>query len=655
MAVDPGRIYSFGVFTYDDARMELRRNGYLIHLADQSNRILALLIEQAGVVVDREQIRERLWPKGEHVDFDHAISNAVRHLRLALRDNPRAPKYIATVSKRGYRFIAPLTLDAPAVSAAESSTPIQQAIPEALSEVSNLSDAQPPVSSSFFWQERRRLAWATAFLLPLLVLSGLLIKRSRATAPSPDIYMAIAPFRTDGANSELAESFRMELANAISVLPGVQVVAAHSLPSNTLSDADLKRLGEQMHIDVFVLGSLQENNRDCVLQLELVRAHDAVHLASFRYNGSVDDLETLRARAQGDIAQRRDLVRYATRPLPAPTVNPRAYESYLRGRYHLQQLTDQSLPQAVAEFNNAILLDPQFAKAYAGKADAYIAMSDHGILVAGKGYTMARELALNVVRMDPNSAEGHALLGFVYLVLDWRLEDAEKELRMAVRLDPSSARYHNWLAIVFCVQGRFDESYKEVDLAHAADPFWPPVYLTDAYIASAAHDRQRMYDSCQKLIKLRPDWGFAHHQYAWIAWYSGDSELAIHEWMHAAELDRDTKRVEFERAGLKALHSGGRQAYARLRLKAARENPSWALNQHEFAPAEWLYYSGDHDAAIQEIKASVDRRDSASIEFATNPVYDALRPDPRFQAQVARVVGEPAAGQIFRRTAGLHW
>ncbi len=663
MPVVRGRTCTFGVFSFDLASGALRRNGYLLHLTDQHTRLLSLLIENAGELVDRDVLRERLWPEGEHVDFDHAISNAVRHLRLALRDNPRTPKFIATIPKRGYRFIAPITVVDPVTE--EQQTPSEVEIPSpapdlvsALAVPLEVDPAPPlpiqvgpikapPLKARPNGLAQRSLFWAAALLLPILSFGGFLLWRhSHPATPQQDVYMVIAPFATTGPGGQLGESFRMELANAISILPGVQVIAAHSMPNSSPSDAELKRLGSQLHVDVYVLGSLQEQNRDCVLELELVRARDAVHLASFRYSASVDDLETLRDRVQGDIAQRLDLVRYATRPAPTVAANPKAYESYLRGRYHLLQLTDSSLQLAVEEFNTAILLDPHSAKAYAGKADAYIAMADHDVLPTSKGYAMARDLALNVVQMDPNSAEGHALLGFVYLTLDWRLADAEVELRKAVELDPRSARYHDWLAIVYCVQNRVEESYKEIDLAHAADPFWPPVYLTEAYVASAAHDRRRMYESCQKLLRLRPDWTFAHNQYAWIAWYSGDYELAVNEWIRTAELNHDKKRVAFERAGLNALHTGGSAAYARLRLQAARNNPEWMRDEHEFAPAEWNVYANNNEAALREIAAMIDRRDVASIEVGINPVYDSLRSDARFRAQVARVVGPKLAGQL---------
>ncbi len=195
----------------------------------------------------------------------------------------------------------------------------------------------------------------------------------------------------------------------------------------------------------------------------------------------MDDLSSIRDRVQREVFARLDLVRYATHAVSPPSTDPRAYEQYLRGRFDLLQQTNESLTRAIDEFTTVTSIDPHFAKAYSGMANAYVTLADHDGLPVQEGYSHAMVLARKAIGMDPENAEGHALLGYASLNTDSNLDLAEKEIRRAIELEPNTARYHLWLAVLFAEEARFDEGYHQIDLARAADPFWPVISVPEAF------------------------------------------------------------------------------------------------------------------------------------------------------------------------------
>ena len=620
----------------------------------------------------REELRQVLWPDGEHVDYDHSISNNISRLRAILRDNLSSPAYIATVSKRGYRFIATVhTSEAEAaLPSSVSSETLAASEPPVIEPVPPLGEAPPPSETPLslirpviqleparllLGLKRRSLITIPLLAIPLLVLAVLGVERSwRVFFPPPapvsqDIYLAVAPFDASSGDRALAESFRLDLVDAVSMLPGVRVTAAHSFSSGKIDEPGILRLGQEQHLDVVLLGKSSQEGRNCTFHFELVRARDATHLGSFSYSATVDDLPAIRDRIQSEIFARLDLVRYATHPISPPATDRRAYEFYLRGRYDLAQQTNESLQRAVQEFQSSSSVDPHFARALAGLANAYVSLADHDVITIQEGYGRARDVARKVVAMDPTLPEGHGLLGYTTLGLNWNLSAAEAEISQAVQLDPSSARYHLWLSVLLAEEGRFDESYRQIDLAHAMDPYWPATYITEAFVASSARDSSRMLAAASKLVKLKPDWPLSYDQMAWTDWYAGRHEDAIRQWLTMAQLEGDSSRIKLEQRGLAEFQRGGTVAYARLHLTAMGQKSNWNHKSHDFVFPEWYSCAGEPNLSIQALQEMIDHHDSTSLTISVNPIYDGLRADPRFQSLLAQVYGVETSKQITAR------
>lgn len=644
------RRFVFSALVFDAESGELTRNGVKLRVPDQAARILTILLERGGTVVPREELRRSLWPTGEFLDYDHSINNSISQLRDVLRDDSRTPRFIETIPKRGYRFLADVKTS---LELGDDSSPAperrnEESVPVGPAELTPGDDSKGVLPKSAQAAEVRsprpqvllKSAWLLTSAIVLVVLASVAFVARRESPPpqSKDVYIGIAPFEVVGPDAEqLAESFRLDLTDAVSQLPAVQVRAAHSFPKGRNDDAGIPALAHNLQIDTLLFGKFTVQGNDCFLQFELVRGRDAIHLASLQYRGTKGELAAIRDRAQRDIFTRLALAPNTERLVHGNTENPRAYESYLRARYHLSQWTDESVIKSLQEFESAIAEDHNFARAYAGLASAYFVLAEHEAKPKQESYRKSRELAEKAISMNPSLAEAHAMLGQIALNQDWDFPLAEKELRQAVELEPNQAIYHLWFSVLLCVQGRFEESLHQIDLAHAADPFWPPVYMTEIFLTGAAHQYPRSIDAGKRLIALMPDWPLGYDQLGLTLWYAGRYPEAIDSWRKMALLEKDTARLTLEERGLEAFHRGGVPAYAQVRIEAAKSGAHWAHAENDFDLAEWYVYGGSREQALDALEADVARHDPKALQMAVNPPFDSLHQDPRFLALLARV------------------
>jgi len=654
--------YFFSVFSFDSQTGDLSRNDHRLRITEQARHVLSALLERAGSVVTREELRRRLWPGGEYLDWDRAINKVIVQLRDTLRDDARESRFIETVSKRGYRFIAPVRFE-PESSAPESESPEQGqestaasfivagALPvegEGPKEQSQFVD-----STSVSMAERRphfsmRIASIVALIVCVGTLTAWLVLHSGETSsaksfgsPADEVRFGIPPFEAAGENSAgVAESFRLDLANAIAELPRVQVRATHSLTAPLRDDQSIRTTARSLQLDVLLLGKLSVDRNRFVFDLEAVRGDDLAHLGSFRYSGSVEEWGTVRERIQRDVFDRGAALGFNERGgkwhTQSATPNPKAYQAYLQARLDLSGWSDAPVQKALEGFQKAIAEDPNFANAYAGLASAYVLLADHGTAPFEASYNKAEEAATKAVQLAPSTAEGHAILGEVALRRDWDFELSERELRRAVDLDPNRASLHLWLAVLLCYRSRFDEALHEIDLARNADPLWAPVYGTEAFLASAAGQSPRAIQATEKLIALMPNWPAAFDQRGWAYWDAGRYTDAIADWRHMAEMENDSARVRLEDEGLMAFRRGGVPAYAQVRLKAIQHGYAFRHASTDFVAAEWYTIAGDHDKAVTELEHMLARHDPLILQLAANLSFVPLHNDTRFRAILTR-------------------
>jgi len=466
---------------------------------------------------------------------------------------------------------------------------------------------------------------------------------NRASSSAP-ISIGIAPFDVEGGSGkDFADSFRLELSDALARLPNVRVRATNSFSNNRRDPAAIHTLQQTLQLDNVLFGKLLVNGDSCVLDLELVRSRDDVQLGSFHYQGTTEQLTKFRDQIQLDVMSKLTHSRFVASP-PNRVPNVHAYEAYLRARSNLMRRTDESLGKAVEGFREVISEDPAYAKAYSGMGAAYLLGAEHGITSRAEGYRSAQQYAQKAVELDPFNAEAHGTLGYLALAQDWNAQLAEKELRRATELEPNEASHHMIFALLLCNTGRFDEAIKQIDEAHADDPLWPPIYLTEMYIAVSERRFDRARKAARRLIRLKPDWPLARDQEAWVLWYSGQNEAAINEWIAMAEMENDGGRKKFEQDGLKAYRRGGVKAYARVELNAIHSGAHWE-HPNDFLPAEWYLAAGDSKRALDSLEDQVAQHDFFALQLAVSPAYEALHKDPRFLTLV-RSIGLHLPGEL---------
>ena len=663
-------IRTFLDFTFDLTSGDLVRGGMKQRMPEQTSRLLVILLERSGSVVSRDEIQRLLWPNGEFLDHERAINRIITHLRSVLRDDPRKPKYIETVHKRGYRFL-------PTVSVATRSLPIDlthprqvaQDLPTAVApllrpgatvpmasmavELATPQNPDPKLrhNSKFTllrsatlvrassMADRRRLlvALCAGFILTVSALATLWIHRHSASPRSNDaLAVGLAPFQAEGPGAEqTGESFRLDLADALSQLPGVQIRATNSLSNAARDDNSLKAVSEKLHLDILLLGRLRIQGDRCVMQFELIRSRDFLHLASFQYEGGREELAMIRDKLQRDLFVRLQGETKSAQAIRGSTENSQAYSEYLQAR-ELTQIRDPAiLNEALAHYQKAIDLDPRFAQAYSGMATAHVALryfspADH--------QTKARQFAETALQLDPDLAEAHAVLGDIAFRSAWNFKLGESELRRAVELEPHKATYHAWLAGLLADEERSDEALDEINRAIADDPLWPSVYSMAAFVAGAARDNTRMLADVNKYLTLVPDSAYTHNQLAWAYFAANRYDEALAQWQRMAEMERDPARIALEERGRKAFQQGGIIAYANVRLDAMEHHTiDTTLHPNDFVPAEWYAFVGKLDKALPSLQQIVENRDGEAVGLAVDTMFDNLHTDPRFRALLNQV------------------
>src|SRR5262245_44424102 len=440
---DPHPILCFASFEVDTASGELRRQGLKIRLQDQPFRLLVLLLERAGDVVTREEVREKLWPADTYVDFDHSLNTAVRKLREALGDSAETPRYVQTLARRGYRFIAPVARRRTAQVADSGNADAASVVPPAT--------AQPPASA----RRRLILPMVIAIGVAALVAYGIVPRQGPATQSGRRLTLAVLPFDNlsgDADQEYLSDGLTEEMITQLARLEPdrLKVLARSSTWKYKRADRDIGQLRRELGADFVLEGSLRRAGERVRVTAQLVRGDDQSHVWAETYERELRDVLILQSEVAAAIA--RTIAVTLTpdaqaRLARARPVRSEAYQDYLRGRFFWNRRTAAALKQALGYFEKAIAADPGYAPAYSGLADSYStlgASSVVGGLPPREAMPKAKAAALEALRIDGTLAEAHVSLATIHLLYDWDSAACDKEFRRALELDPNYTAAHHW-------------------------------------------------------------------------------------------------------------------------------------------------------------------------------------------------------------------
>jgi len=633
-SMQPRRAVRFGVFEVDFAAGELRKHGIRIKLrGEQPFQVLSILLEHPGEVITREELCKKLWPADTFVDFEHSLATAIGKIREALGDSADNPRYIETLPRRGYRFIANVTvLSADPLNKVQPATrDIPRAEDHGQVELASKAEVPKPQPWARAWK-------ISAFaLVPALVILMAWIVHS-ASRPSSNIRsLAVLPLESlsgDASQDYFADGMTDELITDLGKISALRVISRTSVMPYKRVRKSLPQIARELSVDAVVEGTVLRSGEQVRITAQLIQASADKHLWAESYEGDLRDTLALQKKVARAIAEQ---IRINLTPQEqavlknVKVVNPEAYEAYLKGRYFWNKRTADGLKKAIDYFNQAIEKDPNYAQAYTGLADSYALLGDweYGILAPKEAFPRAKAAATKALELDNTLGEAHTSLAFSLDLFDWDWAAAEREFRRAIELNPGYATAHHWYAWHLSEMGRNREAIAEMRKAQNLDPLSLIISADVAEILLVAHSYDQAIEQSRKTIDMDPNFAVAHYELGQALVQKHMYKEAIAELQKAIELSGGSTTCTSNLAF--AYAASGRRKEA-VKILSDLKNRS-KQNASEIA----LMYVGldEKDQAMTWLEKAYEERFNPSILL--RPAFDPLRSDPRFQNLVRRI------------------
>jgi TolB-like protein/DNA-binding winged helix-turn-helix (wHTH) protein/Tfp pilus assembly protein PilF len=567
----------FGSFELDLRAGELRKQGVKIKLQEQPFQILAMLLEHPGQVVTREELRSRLWPSDTFVDFDHGLNKAINKLREALGDSAENPRFIETLAKRGYRFLASL---------------------DGRREV-------PPMRGG------------------------------------PIDSIAVFPLENDSIDPDteyLAVGIPGSIVHGLSQIPGLRVISWRTTSSEGNQQSDPLAIGRKLGARTVLIGRIWQRSNKLRLHVDLLDAANGDEIWGDQYDRSLAELFTVQDDISREVSQKLRLKLTGedkTRLTKRYTKNIQAYQLYVRARGCVEKRSAEGFRRGAEYASQAIEVDPQFALAHAELAQSLAVPCQYCAVDPHVALSKAKASALRALELDPNLAEGHEVLAFIVQSYEWNWLAAEKGFLRAIELNPNCATAHYHYSFLLVELGRFDEAIREATEALSRDPMSPLLNAGLAFVLLLA----RRYDQCieQTLTAMNVDPGMMLTYFVLGTAYEkkGLYREAIASFEKGIALGG---AVALQKSFIgHAYGSSGDHAKAWEIVGELTElSKSCYVPSFTFA----IVYDGlgERELAIEALQKACANRDTDLVMIKGWPHFDNTREDPRFQ-EIERRVG----------------
>ncbi len=624
----------FGVFDIDLAAGELRKHGLKIRIQEQPFQVLALLVQNAGKLVTREELQKELWPADTFVDFDHGLNKAINKIRDALSDSAESPRYVETLSRRGYRFLAEVK---------DADAPVRSPEPPAKPEGEVL--GPPDASGKLAAPERplRPRAWKISALgVLVLLIASLAIWRLhyRTHTPSAIRSLAVLPLESlsnDATQDYFADGMTDELISDLGQISALRVISRTSAMTYKHARKPLPQIARELNVDAVVEGTVLRSGERVRITAQLIDAATDKHLWSQSYEGELRDTLTLQNKVANAIAEQ---IRIKLNPQEQAAlkntklVNPQAYESYLKGRYFWNKRTADGLKVALAYFNQAIDEDPNYAQAYSGLADTYALLGDwqYAVMTPKEALPKAKAAAIKALELDSTLGEAHNSLAFVLDGFDWDFDAGGKEFQKAIELNPNYATAHHWFAWHLSLLGRYDEAIAEMKKGENLDPLSLIINADLAELLVLAHSYDESIQQSNKTIEMDPNFAMAHNQLGQGYLEKQMYGEAVAQLQKAVQLSGGSPTCIANLARAYAASGQRSEAIKLLDSLKKRSNSSYSYGS-EIAT---IYASlGDSDQAMNWLEKAYQERFNPGVLLRSG--FDPLRSDARFKDLVRRV------------------
>jgi TolB-like protein/DNA-binding winged helix-turn-helix (wHTH) protein/Tfp pilus assembly protein PilF len=612
----------FDNFELDVRAGQLRKHGVRLRLQGQPLQVLAALLKRPGDVVTREELRAQIWTTDTFVDFDHSLHNAIARLREALGDSAERPRYIETLPRRGYRFIAPVDAgNVPAPSGAADSAPLA-----ALS-------GHPRLTKS-------HALLLTAFAV--LVISIVLWLTRTGGAPTnaaPRLNsIAVLPLENlsgDPSQEFFADGMTDQLITDLAKVGSLRVISRTSVMRYKGTRKGLPEIARELNVDVIVEGSVIRSGQRVRVTAQLVQAPTDQHLWAETYDRDLGDILKLQGEVANTIAGQVSAQLTPTQQAlirRAHAVNPEAYDAYLKGRlYFVNEFTKpDSLKKAQRYFEESIREDPNLALAYAGLADTYVYLAFAGALQKDQAYKSAKEEIAKALELDDSIGEAYDTLGVLSFVFDWDWDTADREFNRAIALAPSYSCAHEDRATFLAFTGRRAEALAELTKIDQLD-YGFSAGQSESETYYELQDYPNLIESSRRSLLLDPNDWFQHFNLGVGYEATGKVQEAISEYQKAMKISGNSRSAV---ALAHAYSAAGKKAEAEKILHDL-ERKLKDTSASPYTMATIYAGLGEKGKAFEFLeKAYAEKSLDISLPLQSDLLLDRLRPDPRFQSLV---------------------
>jgi TolB-like protein/DNA-binding winged helix-turn-helix (wHTH) protein/Tfp pilus assembly protein PilF len=622
----PVRPIRFDVFELRPATGELYKSGRRLKLKPQAARVLVLLASRPGDAISREELCRSLWGAETHVDFERSLNSCVTQIRGALGDDPLAPRFVETLPRHGYRFIGTL----------------------------EVAREPPPAPGRARSVRGRVVAVAGAVIATLVAASLVWSFRPRSDAPSNNRKMLLVrPFenlsgdaREDYFGYGLTEEI---ISDTAAIAPDRLGVFARSTAMRFAGTAvDSAAIAKELDCDYVLEGSFRREQDRIRITARLVSARDRTSLWSETFDRSGVEALALQTEVASRIARALLLEAEGVRPDVGSTEVAAAHEAYLRGRNELAELSDSGLERAIGSFTRAVELDPGYARAWAGLADAFNLSSWFRAGPTEESSIRARAAAERALTLAPDLAEAQDAMGFLSFYRDFDFPEAEARFRKALELSPGLAMTHYWYAGLLSATGRHDAAIASIRRAQELDPLSPLVNADAGWYYFYARRYDDAVRECRRVVAAQPDDAWARLCIVTAEAAAGREREALAELSVYAGLigAKPSVRLEVDSATTLA---DARRAVARWLL----DDRAPALAVSPYSVSILKLALDDEPGAVDALERAYRERDGFLVHAAVDPRLDPLRGNPRFEKLLARLgldlgVGLDAPGDSKR-------
>jgi TolB-like protein/DNA-binding winged helix-turn-helix (wHTH) protein/Flp pilus assembly protein TadD len=626
----------FGVFELDLRAGELRKHGLRVRLQEQPFQVLALLLAHPGELVTREELQTKLWPADTFVDFDHGLNKAISKIREALGDSAESPRFVQTVARRGYRFLAEVkSADVAPVPSPELATQPHRE-PGSSDLADRLGKSAKPK------QLLPSLAWKISALMLLLLMASLAAWKQHSSNHTSTVIrsLAVLPLESlsnDASQDYFADGMTDELISDLGQIGALRVISRTSVMAYKHARKPLPQIARELNVDAVVEGTVLRSGDRVRITAQLIEASSDKHLWSASYEGELRDTLALQNQVARAIAEQ---IRINLNPQElaalktVKVVNPQAYESYLKGRYFWNKRTADGLKVALAYFNQAIEENPKYAEAYSGLADTYALLGDwqYAVMTPKEALPKAKAAAIRALELDSGLGEAHNSLAFCLDGFDWDFDAAGREFRRAIELNPGYATAHHWYSWHLALVGNYDEAVVEMRKAENLDPLSLIINADLAELLVLAHSYDESIRQSRKTIEMDPNFALAHNQLGQAYLQKRMLDDAVAELEKAAQLSAGSPTIIANLARAYAA-SGKRDETVKLLSELKKRSSPGYSRASEIAV---IYASlGDRDQAMNWLERSYLERFNPGALL--RPGFDPLRSDPRFEDLVRRI------------------